>query len=221
MLTRKTDAQIQRDVIDELHWEPKTRDAEIAVATKDGVVTLAGKIPDFPKKFAAVRAAQRVAGVKAVADDLEVRLSMEVERTDTDIAHAAATALTWHVEVPARNIKLRVDEGWVTLEGSVEWQYQRDTAERAMRSLWGVKGVTNLIRVMPSAPSTTDVGRMIKDALRRSAEMDADRIVVKAADGRVTLSGSVRTWAERKDAERAAWSAPGVHEVVDNIAVTP
>jgi osmotically-inducible protein OsmY len=178
-------------------------------------------LPDFPRKFAAVRAAQRVAGVKAVADDLEVRLATDIHRTDTDIAHAAANALQWHVEVPVTHIRVRVDEGWITLEGDVGWQYQRAAAESAVRNLWGVKGVTNLVRVLPAAPSTADVARLIKDAMRRGAEEDASRVVVTAADGRVTLSGTVRTWAERKDAERAAWAAPGVHSVVDNINVSP
>jgi osmotically-inducible protein OsmY len=183
------------------------------------VVTLSGQVPSYAMKYTSVKAAERVLGVKAVANDIEVRLAKDLKRTDSDIAHAAVNALAWNVEIPENKVKVRVDEGWITLDGELEWQYQRNAVERAVRTLSGVKGVTNLILVKPSAPSPSEVGKNIRDALRRSAEQDADKITVDASNGRITLHGKVRTWVERQDAERAAWSAPGVREVVDQITV--
>jgi osmotically-inducible protein OsmY len=215
----KTDTQLHRDVLDELRWEPVTRSLELGVAARDGVVTLTGRVSSFSQKYSAVKAAERVAGVKAVADDIEVRLPSNLVRSDTDIAHAAADALRANIEIPAGKIKARVDEGWISLDGESEWQYQRSAAERAVRNLPGVRGVTNLIKLKPTAASPAEVEVKIKAAMRRAAEEDADRITVEAMDGRVTLRGKVRTWAERNDAERAAWSAPGVREVVDQIVI--
>ncbi|HUF26971.1 MAG TPA: BON domain-containing protein [Gemmatimonadaceae bacterium] len=215
----KSDNQIHRDVLEELRWDPTTSIAEIAVAAKDGVVTLSGRISSFAQKAAALRAAERVAGVKAVADDLEVKLPSSLERGDTEIAHQVVEALRWDVEVPTDRVKAKVSSGWITLEGEVEWQFERSAAERAVRYLTGVKGVTNLLVVQPKGVSTFEVGQKIRDALRRSAERNAERIVVEAADGYVTLKGRVRSWAERQDAERAAWSAPGVREVKDDIMI--
>lgn len=215
----KTDTQIQKDVIDELRWDPSIRENEIAVSAKDGVVTLAGVVDSYAEKYAAERAAQRVSGVKAIADDLNVRLSMTAKRSDADIAHAAVTALKWNIQVPDDRIKVMVDDGFITLSGDVEWKYQHDAAERAVRYMTGVKGVSNLIKVKPSHASKFEVSAKIKDALRRNAERDADRITVETADGKVTLKGTVRSFAERMDAERAAWSAPGVSSVEDRIAI--
>jgi osmotically-inducible protein OsmY len=217
----KTDSQLLRDVQDELAWEPSIQDQEIAVAAKDGVVTLSGYTPTYADKYIAVRAAERVLGVKAVADDIKVMLPKSFQRTDTEVAHEVVNALRANIQVPDDRIKAKVDEGWVTLEGSVEWQYQKNAAEYAVRYLAGVKGVTNLIALKPKHVSTFEVSHKIREALRRNAELDAERIIVEAADGRVTLKGSVRSYAERQDAERAAWQAPGVTSIDDRILVAP
>jgi osmotically-inducible protein OsmY len=218
-LPMKTDAQIREAIHQELKWDPSIRDAEIGVAVKDGVATLSGNVSTFAQKFAADRAAERVTGVRALADELEVKLSDIANRTDTEIAHAVANVLKWDTEVPDERVKGRVDNGWIWLEGDVEWQFQKLAAERAVRYLTGVKGVTNTIRVKPQLASPFAVSKKIKEALVRNAEFDAEHIVVEAQDGKVTLRGTVRSYAERKQAERAAWSAPGVTEVEDKIAI--
>ncbi len=215
----KTDTQIQKDVIDELRWDPRIRDAEIAVAAKDGVVTLSGVVDSFAEKYAAEHAAQRVSGVKAIAEDVTVRLVATSLRTDADIAHAAVTALKWDIQVPDEKIKVKVEDGFITLSGDVEWKFQQDAAERAVRYLTGAKGLFDHIKVLPKRVSKLEVSGKIKDALRRTAERDADRITVEAADGRVTLKGTVRSFSERSDAEHAAWSAPGVTSVDDRILI--
>lgn len=213
----KTDNKLHSDVIDELAWDPQLRDAEIGVAVKSGVVTLSGSVKSYAQKLAAHAAAERVSGVKALADDLMVR-PLTSKPTDTEIAHAAVNALYWDTEVPNDRITVKVEDGWVTLEGMVPWRYQCESSERAVRYLGGVKGVSNHIKVQP-AVSTAEVKNKIENALKRSAELDAKRISVEAADGKVTLKGTVRSWAERRDAERAAWSAPGVRQVEDMIVV--
>jgi osmotically-inducible protein OsmY len=215
----KTDLQLQRDVLDELKFEPSIREAEIGIAAKGGVVTLTGFVDSYAEKFAAERTAERVGGVKAVADEIKVKLPGTHQRSDTDIAHAVVNALRWDIQVPDDRIKATVEEGWIALEGDVEWQYQKWAAEGAVRNLTGVKGVTNLIAVKPKNASTHEVGQKIKDSMRRHAERDADRITIDAKDGRVTLRGTVSSFSERQDAERAAWQALGVTNVEDLIAV--
>jgi osmotically-inducible protein OsmY len=215
----KTDLQLQRDVLDELKFEPSIREAEIGIAAKGGVVTLTGFVDSYAEKFSAERTAERVGGVKAVADEIKVKLPGAHQRSDTDIAHAAVNALRWDIQVPEDRLKATIEDGWIALEGDVEWQYQKWAAEGAVRNLTGVKGVTNLIAVKPKKASSYEVGQKIKDSMRRHAERDADRITIEAKDGRVTLRGSVSSFAERKDAEHAAWQAQGVTSVDDQIAV--
>lgn len=215
----KTDLQLQRDVLDELKFEPSIREMEIGVAAKEGVVTLTGFVDSYAEKFSAERTAERVNGVKAVADEIHVKLPGQYQRNDTDIAHAVVNALRWDVQVPDDRIKATVEDGWIHLDGEVEWQYQKWAAEGAVRNLTGVKGVTNVITVKPKKVSTYEVSEKIKNSLRRHAERDADKIVVEAKDGQVTLRGTVSSFAERQDAERAAWQAPGVTKVDDFLFV--
>jgi osmotically-inducible protein OsmY len=216
----KTDNDLQRDVANELRWEPSVHGEEIAVAVRDGVVTLAGAVSSYARRYAATRAAERVAGVRAVADEIEVRLPGTSQRTDTELAHQVANALRWHVQVPEEQVKARVEHGWVTLEGEVEWEYQRRAAYRAVRDLTGIRGVSNLVTLKPRL-SGFDVSQRIKEALRRQAELDATMIDVETTGGTVTLRGSVHSWTERRQAENAAWAAPGVSRVDDRLVVQP
>lgn len=215
----KTDMQLHQDVLDELKWLPNVMESEIGVAVKGGVVTLTGTVRSFGQKFAAERAVERVSGIRAIADDLKVKVPHTLERSDTDIAHAALDALRWNTEVPHDRIKVVVQDGWLTLEGDVEWQYQRTAAEEAVRFLTGVKGVITKIAVRQPKVSATDVSRKIEEALKRNAAADAHRISVEAFDGKVILRGTVRSWVEREDAEQTAWAAPGVTAVEDRILV--
>jgi osmotically-inducible protein OsmY len=215
----KTDMQLQRDAIEELAWQPNVRESEIGVAARNGVVTLSGFVDSYAQKYAAARAVERVHGVRAVADELTVRIPQASRRSDTEIAHAAVSALKWDVEVPDQRVKVLVDDGWISLDGTVDWQFQRLAAEQALRYLTGVKGVINRITVQQPKVSAYEVNQRIEEALKRSAALDADRISIEAKNGKVVLRGTVRSWAERADAERAAWAAPGVSEVDDEIAV--
>jgi osmotically-inducible protein OsmY len=212
-----TDQEIQTDVLAELRWDHSVQANEIGVAVKNGVVTLTGTVDTYLKKWKAEEAAHRVAGVTAVANDITVRTVGE--RTDADIADAAVHALKWNASVPAEKIQVTVDKGWVTLKGEVEWQYQREEAERAVRPLWGAKGVSNLIVVKPHA-SPTDLKKKIEDALVRSASIDANNITVEVQGSKAILKGKVGSWAERREAERTAWLAPGITSVDNQIKVS-
>ena len=211
---------IQRDVLSELQWDARVQSNEIGVAVKDGIVTLAGWVDSLVKKWAAEQAAVRVRGVRGVANDIEVRLPISAERTDADIAEAVLRALKWDAFIPEDKVTVTVSNGWVTLEGEVEWDYQRQDAEWAVRRVTGVRGVTNLISVKPRI-SPPDLKEKIEEALVRSAETDAQRITVELQGSKVILSGTVRSLAERKEAERVARSAPGVSSVENRIVVRP
>jgi osmotically-inducible protein OsmY len=216
----KTDAQLQSDVMNELKWWPNVNAAHLGVAAKDGVVTLSGQVTHYAEKAAAEKAAKIVYGVKAIADDIEVKLDASNKRSDQDIAEAALNALKWDFEVPKDKIKVLVDKGWVTLEGTLDWQYQKNSAERCVRNLMGVIGVRDHITIKPSV-KWVDVKNKIEDAFRRNADLDARRIVVSTQHGTVTLSGEVSSWTERQSAVSAAWSAPGVTSVKDELTVIP
>jgi osmotically-inducible protein OsmY len=215
----KTDIELQRDVIAELAWEPRIRHEEIGTAVHDGVVTLTGTVENYVQRRVAEIAASRVAGVRAVVQEIDVQLPNAHEKSDTEIAHQAVTALEWDSEVPHQDIRVFVENGWVALTGTVRHDYQRKAAEVAVSRLSGVRGIRNLVELLPHA-SARDVEKHIKAALHRTAEVDARQIIVKEQDGHVTLSGTVHSWAERDDAERAAWSTAGVTEVEDHITIT-
>jgi len=216
----RMDEDIERDVKEELKWDPDLDASDIAVSAKGGVVTLAGFVKSFTDKYEAEAAAKRVAGVAAVANDLEVWLPMIDQRPDPDVAREAVAAIQSQLPISSEHIKIVVKNGWVTLEGTAEWQYQRNTAETAVRRIKGVKGVTNSIVLKPRA-EPTEIKKKIQEAFKRNAQVDADRITVEANGSEVILKGSVRSWIEREEAERAAWAAPGVTKVEDRIVVSP
>lgn len=215
----KSDKQLQQDVMDDLRWDPSIDASKVGVAVSTGVVTLTGMVPSYFQKQNTERIVKRVAGVRAVANDIEVRLPNSTERNDGDIAQAALNALKWDTSVPDENVKVTVTKGWITLEGNVDWNYQRESCEKVVEKLIGVKGVTNRIMVAPHVKSR-DVKSEIKAALHRYAELESRNIEVESADSTVTLRGQVRSWAERKEAETAAWMAPGVTQVKNEIIVS-
>ena len=215
----RSDTQIQADVLAELKWDARVQPNEVGVSVKDGIVTLTGYVDSYTKKWAAEERAHRVAGVKAVANDIQVRLPGSSERTDADLAAAARRALEWNTLVPADRVRITVSSGFVTLEGDVDWQYERDAAERSVRNLVGVKGVSNLIRVKPNA-MPQNIKERIEQALRRIIEEDARNITVEVEGSKVILRGTVRSWAERQEAERTAWSAPGITSVDNRITIS-
>lgn len=214
----KTDTQLRNDVIEELQWEPAVTASDINVAAHDGVVTLSGRVLHYAEKWAAERATRRVEGVKAIAEEMEVHPSGAHDRTDSDIAEAVVNALRWHVWVP-KQVQATVENGWVTLTGRVTWEYERSSAKDAVSFVFGVKGVTNSVTLKPGVTPTA-VKDAIERALKRHAEIDAENIRVSADGGKVTLAGTVRSWDERDEARMAAWNAPGVTEVENDLVVS-
>lgn len=214
-----SDTQLRRYIIDELEFEPSVNAAHIGVAVDNGVVTLTGHVGSYAEKIAAERAARRVKGVRAIAQEIEVRYPSDKRTADDDIAARALNILRWSAVVPAEKVQLKVQDGWLTLTGEVDWQFQRTSAESALRKLSGVAGVINNI-TLTSRVQPQDIKQRIENALKRSAEIEAQRIRVSVWDGgKVSLEGKVHDWQERYSAEKAAWSAPGVTSVEDNLAI--
>lgn len=218
-MSSRSDAQIHKDVVSELAFEPSLDSSKIAVAVSEGVVTLSGSVPNFFEKWHAESAVKRVNGVQGVAEELTVSLFPNMEQRETEIASAASRALEWDSAIPQNCVEVKVENGWITLTGKLEWQYQSQRAHDDVAHLRGVKGVTNLIAVTPIV-SPTDVRSKIVAALERSAELDAARVRIEVSAGSVTLRGSLSTWGERDAATRAAWSAKGVTGVTNEIVVS-
>jgi osmotically-inducible protein OsmY len=213
-----SDMQLKKHVEDELNWEPSVNGAAIGVAVKDAIVTLSGHVTSFAEKRAAEQAVLRIHGVRALANELEVRFLAGSQKTDEDIALTAASALLWHASIPKDRIKIQVSKGWITLEGTVDWQYQREAAESAVENLMGVQGVYNTVTVQP-AHMHAEVQSQIEAALKRTAETKAQHISVSVQGSQVTLSGEMDSIVKKIAAERAAWNAPGVTWVQNNIEV--
>lgn len=214
----KTDLQLRNDVSAELEWDPSINASQIGVAVKDGVVTLTGHLDTYAEKHAAERAAQRVRGVRGIAVEVDVKLDAGHKRSDSEIAAAAESAFKWHALIPEDQIQVKVEKGWITLMGEVRWDYQRREAEKAARSLIGVVGVSNAITLKP-VTNPANIASRIHDALTRHADEEAKHIEVIVKDAKVILRGKVDSWAERSAANAAAWSAPGVTSVVNELTV--
>jgi osmotically-inducible protein OsmY len=217
-MTMKTDAQVQQNVMDQLKWDPSIHAAEIGVEVKNGVVTLSGEVSSYSEKWNAEQVALRVAGVKALAVDMKVKLSELGQRTDADIALSAQNTLRWSMAVPQGAVKVLVENGWLALSGDVEWQYQRQAAIEAVRHLSGVTGVSNQIGIKP-LPSAKVVKADIEAALKRTAASESEAITVQVQGADVTLTGNVHSWAERDLVSRSAWSSAGVRQVVDQMTL--
>jgi osmotically-inducible protein OsmY len=215
---KKTDNQLQHDVMAELMWEPSVDHADIGVAAVDGVVTLSGFVPSYAEKLAAEKAARRVAGVTAIAQEIKVRYPSDAKTADHEIARRVLDVFNWNSMIPNEGIQVKVEHGWVSLTGKVRWHYQSKEASRAAAQISGVVGVSNDLKIVNNV-SASDVRSRIEDAFKRQAGLDADSVTISLDEGKVTLGGHVRAWHERQAAERAAWAAPGVTEVVDRIAL--
>jgi osmotically-inducible protein OsmY len=213
-----TDITLRQNILDELEFEPSIDAAHIGVAVEDGVVTLAGHVSSYWEKTTAENVVRRVKGVKGIAEEIEVRLVGQKGTADDEIAKRAVNAITWNVSIPRDKVQVKVQDGWITLTGKLEWQYQKNAAAEAVRGLAGVVGVANQIEITPRV-SVSDIKKRIEDALKRDAETEAQAIRVNVLNGKVTLEGKVRAWSERQAAERAAWSSPGVKTVEDRISI--
>ena len=214
----KTDAQLKKDVIAELEWDPSIDATHVGVAVKDGVVTLTGHLDTYAEKYAIERAVQRVGSVKGIAVEVDVTLDPGHRRSDSDIAAAAESAFHWHAFVPSDRIQVLVEKGWVTLTGELNWDYQRREAEKVVRTLTGVVGVSNAI-TLKTVAAPADVSKRIRDALVRHAENEAKLLEVTVKSDTVILHGTVDSWSERAAASSAAWSAPGVAKVINEIKI--
>lgn len=219
MTTKRSNTDLRKRVLDELDWEPSIDSADIGVAVKDGIVTLTGHVPSYAQKRTAERSVLRLSGVKGVANEIDVRLPSEHTRSDSDLAQAASDVLEHNIQVPSDAVKLKVDDGRITLEGVVNWDYQRKRAERALRHLMGVKGVTNQLRVK-ERPTPNDLRGRIKRALERRLAEEAERISISIEGDTVRLSGTVPSWTDRYDIEDAVWAAPGVTKVDNKLKVS-
>jgi osmotically-inducible protein OsmY len=208
----KTDAQIQQDVIDQIKWNPLLNASEIGVAVKNGVVTLSGQVDTYQKKLEAEKEAKKIAGVRAIAEDIHVGISPSSQRTDAEIAEAVINALKWHTSIPQENIQVKVEDGFVTLDGEVEWEFQRESAKNAVINLTGVRSVINTIKLKHKV-TPNDLKQKINAAFHRSATLDASKIEIEVVGTKAILKGRVRSFAEREDAEKAAWAAPGILDV--------
>ena len=216
----KNDLELQQDILNELNWQPFIDSSKIGVKVNNGVVNLFGQVPSYAQKIAAEKAVKKITGVKAIAEDIEVRLNPAHQKTDAELATSVLNALKWHSAVPEDKIQVKVEEGIVTLEGELEWDYQRNSAKNAIANLSGVKGVHNLI-TLDTKVSEFDVKKLISNALHRTATIDAEKITVELKGGRVILKGTVSSYTEKEDAEEAAWCAPGVVTVESHLMVEP
>jgi osmotically-inducible protein OsmY len=217
----KTDEELRKDVMEEIKWDPELKSVatEIGVAVKDGVVTLSGEVNTYWKKLSAEKAAQRVLGVKVVASDVEVKVGSLGKRSDTDVAEAVRNALRWNSAVNEEEIKVKVDNGWVYLDGKVDYEFEKRYAQSCVEDLVGVRGVTNSIGLKPKPIDTNDLHRKISAAYHRNATIDSAAVQIEAVGTKVTLRGKVKSWAEKKEAENVAWAAPGVMSVKNELEI--